>query len=99
MKPFAAGAAPLDKAMGLDKAMRMARFYFNVRGGQAEVHDDFGRNLPDLEAARREAVLVARIMASGEVIDGRTPLQEWIDVEDAERRPVFALPFRVALRF
>jgi hypothetical protein len=92
VKPAATGAAPLEKAV------RMARFYFNVRGGEAEVRDDFGRNLPDLEAARREAVLVARIIASGEIVDGPAPLQEWIDVEDAERRPVFALPFRVALR-
>ena len=78
--------------------MGMARFYFNIRGGEVDVRDDFGRNLPDLESARLEAVRVARIIASGEIIDHQVSLHEWVDVQDAERRPVFALPFRAALR-
>jgi hypothetical protein len=47
----------------LERGMGMARFYFNIRGGEADVRDDFGRSLPDLESARREAVQVVRIIA------------------------------------
>jgi hypothetical protein len=31
-------------------------------------------------------------------MEGRIPSHEWVDVQDAERRPVFALPFRAAMR-
>ena len=91
-------AAARPRRALLQKAMGMARFYFDIRGGEAEVRDEFGRNLPDLESARREAVQVARIISSAEVVDGRIPSHEWVDVQDSDRRPVFALPFRAALR-
>lgn len=76
----------------------MAHFYFNIRGGEIEIRDEFGRNLPDMESVRREAAQVARIIARVEAMEGRIPLVEWVDVEDEHRHPVFALPFRTAIR-
>jgi hypothetical protein len=34
----------------------MARFYFHLRAGDRLISDDEGMNLPDVSAARREAV-------------------------------------------
>ena len=35
------------------------RYYFNVIDGQAEISDPEGADLPDAEAARKEAVAIA----------------------------------------
>jgi hypothetical protein len=44
----------------------MPRFFINVRSGNMLVEDPEGYNLPDLEAAREEALAAAReIMADG----------------------------------
>ena len=38
----------------------MGHFYFHVRSGDHVIPDDQGRDLPDVSAARREAILSAR---------------------------------------
>lgn len=76
----------------------MPRFYFHLRGGEAEVPDLMGQECPDLNAVRSEALRSARDILAHEVLEGRLPLNERLDVEDEEQRPVFILPFREAVR-
>jgi len=78
--------------------VHMPRFYFHLRGGDAEIPDLVGQECDDLTSARTRALRSARDILSHEVLSGRLPLNERIDVEDEEQRPVFMLPFREAVR-
>ena len=44
----------------------MGRYYFHLRAGDEIRSDEEGQDLPNLSAAQREAVLVARELMSGE---------------------------------
>ena len=49
----------------------MPRFFFHVRNGSGEIgHDTEGQDLPDLEAARREAVNTNREMLGERLLHG-----------------------------
>jgi hypothetical protein len=60
----------------------MPRFYFHLHN-DADVSDESGNELPDLEAARAHAVSMARFEVSEAAKrDGRIVLSHHIDVED-----------------
>jgi len=62
----------------------MPRFYFHLRD-DLDVPDDEGVDLPDLEAARAEAVRCARITFGEDAKhDGRVVLHHRIDIEDEQ---------------
>jgi hypothetical protein len=68
----------------------MARYFFNIRTGES-VPDQVGEELPNDEAAWKEATMIA-----GEVfkdINGKfKPGQEWsIEVTDERRNPVYLI--------
>ncbi len=70
----------------------MPRFYFHVHDGR-DVPDPYGVELPDQEAARREA-----IRAAGEMLrdwSGKLPIgSEWrMNVTDGAGHPVLTLRF------
>jgi hypothetical protein len=67
----------------------MPRFYFNVLGTARQSVDDLGKELPDENAAWKEATIIA-----GELfrdIDGNfQPGQEWsLEVTDSDRRSLY----------
>jgi hypothetical protein len=69
----------------------MPRYYFNVLNTDPTIIDDVGEELPDTEAAWRQATTTA-----GEIfkdIDGRLrPGQEWaLEVTDEARRPLYLI--------
>jgi hypothetical protein len=69
----------------------MPRYYFNVLNASPTTIDDVGEELPDKEAAWRQATITA-----GEVfkdVDGRLrPGQEWaLEVTDEARRPLYLI--------
>ena len=70
----------------------MSIFYIHVRGRDFEGIDFVGRDLADSEAARAAAVREARELLAEDVTHGKMPLEEWIEVEDADHRPVMTLP-------
>ena len=70
----------------------MAIYYIHVHGSDFEGIDLVGQEFADAEAARAAAIRAARELLSEEVATGRLPLQEWIEVEDADHRPVMTLP-------
>jgi hypothetical protein len=49
----------------------MPRFYFDIREDDRLVSDDEGNDLPNIDAAEREAVLVATEIVSDKVKRGR----------------------------
>jgi hypothetical protein len=70
----------------------MSTFYIHVRGRDFEGIDFVGRDLAGTEAARAEARRAARELLAQDITQGKLPLEEWIEVEDADHRPVMTLP-------
>ena len=70
----------------------MPLFYFNLRGERFEAPDLTGRDLPDSAAARREAERLAAEIVENAFVSGERPPDAVIEVDDAELRPVLALP-------
>jgi hypothetical protein len=69
----------------------MPRYYFNVLNTSPTIIDDVGEELPDKEAAWRQATITA-----GEIfkdIDGRLrPGQEWaLEVTDEAQKPLYLI--------
>lgn len=74
----------------------MPRFFFHLHNGE-ECPDTEGVELADVEAARQEAIRSARSIMAGEVIEGRLPLRDVIEVADEAGATVTRLPFRDAV--
>ena len=70
----------------------MPRFHFHVHDHSGETHDLDGRELPDLAAARAEAIKGVRSILSYEARQGLIDLTGRIDVADAEGRVLFSIP-------
>lgn len=60
----------------------MPRFYFHVCNGTGFVEDEEGRELPDLEAARQEAIKGARSIMADDLYRGQLDLSSFIEIED-----------------
>ena len=75
----------------------MPRFFFHVYDDTIALDDD-GMDLPDVDAARQEALVGARSLICEEVSKGRVNLRHRIEVEDEDRRPVLTLPFGSAVQ-
>jgi hypothetical protein len=70
----------------------MPVFYFNVRGERFEAPDLAGRECPDEAAARAEAERLAADLVEAALVAGERPPEATIEVDDADMRPVLALP-------
>ena len=68
----------------------MPRFFFDLRNGSGNLLDQDGVDLPDVEAARNYAHVVAR-----ELMFGRESRRRcwWFMVRDQNDNELFALPF------
>lgn len=75
----------------------MARYYFHLRDGRDVLLDPEGVELPDIEAARAQALSAARSILAAEVLEGKVPLNLRIDVEDVGGAIVHRLPFADAI--
>lgn len=72
----------------------MPKFYFHLRN-DIDVPDDEGRDLPDLEAARDEAICLARFEISQAVTrDAKITLSHRIEIEDDDKQVVDTVWFR-----
>jgi hypothetical protein len=76
----------------------MPRFYFHVHEIDGSTLDEEGRELPDLEKARSEALRGVRSILSAEVAAGRLDLRGRIDIADASGDVAFTIRFRDALQ-
>lgn len=74
----------------------MPRFFFNVYDDIVAL-DDEGVTLPDVEAAKQEALRGARSLAAEQVLAGRLNLQHWIEASDETGAVVATVTFRDAV--
>src|SRR4051812_34463915 len=74
----------------------MPLFFFEFFDGHL-IEDDVGHELPDLQAARREAILSARSIIWDEVAHGHLPLGESIRILDSNREVLAVVDFREAV--
>jgi len=75
----------------------MTLYRFNLYNGIGFVADEEGRELPDVAAARDEALKAVRGIIADEVLQGRLDLNGRIEVMDGEGPPVITLAFAEAV--
>jgi len=74
----------------------MPRYYFHLHNG-ALARDEEGRELPDLEAARQEAIKAARELMGEDIKEGLLRLGHRIEIGDEDGREVLMVPFAEAV--
>lgn len=80
----------------MTKAMPL--FFLHIRSGSDVLHDPEGSHLPDLAAARAEAILCARELMSQGVLDGgRLGIERLFEIADEGGRTLLMVPFREAV--
>ena len=72
----------------------MGRFYFHLRAGDELISDDVGIDLPDLSAAKREAVLGARELLAEAIKTVSTSASHPAEVTTTARKQTNGLSFR-----
>ena len=81
--------APDRRALSL-----MPRYHFNVYNDLIAL-DEEGKELPNIEAAREEAIRGGRALMAEQLIEaGRMRLQHRIEVADENGRVLLTIPFR-----
>lgn len=75
----------------------MARYYFNLDNSVGLVRDEEGRELPDLETAREEAIRGCRALIADDVLKGRLDLAGRIEVLDENGALLFAVRYADAV--
>ena len=74
----------------------MTVYYFNIRCDAFDARDSRGQDCPDRRSARAAALIAAGDLIRDSLAQGDLPQQGWIEVDDAQHRPVFRLPLRSA---
>lgn len=75
----------------------MARYYFHVREGSILSRDQEGQELPDAEAARREAISTTREMLGERLLHGGSLSHRSIEIADETGRVVDVVHSREVL--
>jgi hypothetical protein len=73
-------------------------YYFNVHSGDHRTEDEDGMDLPDLDAAHREAITRIRSLLSDDAMKGMIDLRGWISVTDTAGKMVISVPFCAAVK-
>ncbi len=76
----------------------MPRFFFHVCNGNGFTEDEEGRDLPDLDSARSEAIKGARSIMADELQRGHLDLSSFIEIEDEAHNWLLTLTFHDAVR-
>lgn len=74
----------------------MPRYYFHLHNG-AVARDEEGLELPDLDAARQEAIKAARELMGEDIKAGLLRLGHRIEIRDADGAEVLVVPFAEAI--
>ena len=75
----------------------MARYFFHLHDRSGQTVDQLGREIADLDEARRRAIKAARAIIQADVGSGIIDLTARIEVTDAEGEVVLTLPFDEAI--
>jgi hypothetical protein len=76
----------------------MPRYHFHVVNGIGETRDDEGMELPDLDAARREALAGIRSILREEILGGSIDFAGEIRITDDQDQHLLEVPFRAAVK-
>jgi hypothetical protein len=75
----------------------MARFYFHLQEADKLHTDPEGTDLPDVDAARQEALLAARDILSNAIKTGRAKVPEAFVIADEAGRKLDVVPMSAVL--
>jgi hypothetical protein len=75
----------------------MGRFYFHLRDGEDLILDDEGTELPNVEAAKKEAVHSAREFLCEAIKTGKSNIPDAFVIADEAGQTLEELPFRALL--
>lgn len=75
----------------------MPQFYFHIRDGDDLAEDCEGSDLPDLEAAQKEAAEAAREIMSNSVLAGTAPNGRQFEITNADGDILGVVPFKSIL--
>src|SRR5262245_6111282 len=79
---------------GRQRAALMAIYFLNVRDRGELIRDPDGSCLPDLRAARTEAIVSAReLMAQSIATSGRIGIDRSVEISDAKGATLLVVPF------
>ncbi len=70
----------------------MGRFYLHIKAGGDLHYDEEGAEFPNIDAARREAVLTAREMLAGAIKAGCPTVPEALVIADESGRTLEVVP-------
>ena len=70
----------------------MGRFYFHLKDGDRIITDEDGLDLPDLDAARREAILGARELLADAIKAGKSKVPDALVIADEAGRALEVVP-------
>jgi hypothetical protein len=75
----------------------MGRFYFHIQDSDQLLQDPEGTDLPDVDAARQEAILAAREILIEAIKMGKTQVPKAVVIADEEGRTLDVLPLASVL--
>ena len=75
----------------------MGRFYFHLRSGENVIADEEGSDLPDIAAARLEALAAARYILAEAIRSGAKNIPEAFVIADSEGRELETVNLAVVL--
>lgn len=76
----------------------MTKYFFHKRDGSELVEDEEGTDLPNLEAARNEAILAAREMMAEMVLEGKVVDGQQFEINSEEGSIVDIVTFKSAIK-
>ena len=77
----------------------MPCFYFHMHDGLERIEDEEGSELPDIEAARAEALESARQLWAAAILSGRNLSRHRFEIADEQGNVVHLVRFVEALPF
>lgn len=75
----------------------MPRYFFHVCNGDGFTQDPAGAELPSADAARAEAIRIARGIMADEMQSGQMNLASFVEIEDAEGEHLCTVTFPEAV--
>ncbi len=76
----------------------MPRWYFHVHDGKAAFRDPEGSELPDLAAARREALAAAHELLNDGMLSGEDRRGWRVEIASEAGKPLIMVPFSELFR-
>ena len=84
-------------AMACEEPAPMTRYFFNVISGKDTIEDPEGAELPDIDAARAEALEDIRFLMSAAILEGSDISDRSMEVRDSAGSVVLRIAFNEAI--